>query len=385
MLQSLPSNSINRGEDGEVKNAIFGGVLRQRTSSQCWKRPMRTKIQEHFKNKGVQSRKIGETIAQELLDEGSITPEYKDKFIASFRTLTSKTKANDESPENEPVETTEKTPIKKDTMMYLSTDEINAIKQAVRSNTFFAPVQAVGIDVTTDDLDGVDIKGKKTAKKKKVTSDKKPPKLSDAIIKIFNDSNARISVDIATFGRMFANGDSLNVYGALKMNHSLSTHEILMEDDYFTAFDQLDPNTGAGHIGSSSFTSSTVYRYIAIDVDLLTKNLNGESVGDVIPSIIRDIVMAFPSGKENSMAVYTRPDFLNIIIRNNKNALTFSNAFENPVKAGNNGLMEPSIETLRKYRDSILAMFDDEVSLNEEVSANNSLNTVINKIITGIA
>ena len=269
--------------------------------------------------------------------------------------------------------------------MYLSTDEINAIKQAVRSNTFFAPVQAVGIDVTTDDLDGVDIKGKKTAKKKKVTSDKKPPKLSDAIIKIFNDSNARISVDIATFGRMFANGDSLNVYGALKMNHSLSTHEILMEDDYFTAFDQLDPNTGAGHIGSSSFTSSTVYRYIAIDVDLLTKNLNGESVGDVIPSIIRDIVMAFPSGKENSMAVYTRPDFLNIIIRNNKNALTFSNAFENPVKAGNNGLMEPSIETLRKYRDSILAMFDDEVSLNEEVSANNSLNTVINKIITGIA
>ena len=50
LIQSVPASNINRGEDGDPKTATFGGTLRHRVSSQCWKRAIRTNIQEHYKN-----------------------------------------------------------------------------------------------------------------------------------------------------------------------------------------------------------------------------------------------------------------------------------------------------------------------------------------------
>lgn len=41
VIQSYPSNNLNRGEDGSPKSCIFGGVRRSRVSSQCIKRNAR--------------------------------------------------------------------------------------------------------------------------------------------------------------------------------------------------------------------------------------------------------------------------------------------------------------------------------------------------------
>ena len=49
-LQSLPPSLINRDDTGAPKSAVFGGVPRQRVSSQSWKRAIR----RHFDDTGVE-------------------------------------------------------------------------------------------------------------------------------------------------------------------------------------------------------------------------------------------------------------------------------------------------------------------------------------------
>lgn len=332
MIQSIPCNNINRGSDGEVKNIMFGGTLRQRVSSQAWKRPVRLSVQDEFSNKGTVSRSFGDNILEELKSEG-VDSKILEKMA---KTLGIPVKVEKKAKKNSDEETSDSR-----VMMYLSTEEVEAIKNFARTG-----------------------------------EDKK-------FVDVIKDAGARISSDISLFGRMFADNPILNVYGAVKMSHAISTHEIYQEDDYFTAIDQLDTN-GAGHVANQSFTSSTMYRYIAIDVDQLEKNLQGESVEDVLKIALKEFVLAFPKGKENSMMAMTRPDFINFVVRNNKNACNMSNAFEKAVVSSENGFSKPSIDALKKYRDNMFEMYADEVLVNVEVSKESPLNTSISAVISSL-
>ena len=70
------------------------------------------------------------------------------------------------------------------------------------------------------------------------------------------------SYDMALFGRMVASDPSLNYDAAAQVAHSISTHTIHNEYDYFTAVDDCAPedNAGAGHLGTVEFNSFTMYR-----------------------------------------------------------------------------------------------------------------------------
>lgn len=46
-LHTLPPSLINRDDTGAPKSAIFGGVPRQRVSSQAWKRAIRKDFEEN--------------------------------------------------------------------------------------------------------------------------------------------------------------------------------------------------------------------------------------------------------------------------------------------------------------------------------------------------
>ena len=67
------------------------------------------------------------------------------------------------------------------------------------------------------------------------------------------------SVDIALFGRMVASEATLNCDASAQVAHSISTHTVQNEYDYFTAVDDLAPedNTGAGHLGTVEFHGQT--------------------------------------------------------------------------------------------------------------------------------
>lgn len=67
---------------------------------------------------------------------------------------------------------------------------------------------------------------------------------------------------------MVADDADLNVDAASQVAHSISTHAVQNEYDYFTAVDDCSPedSAGAGHLGTTEFNSSTLYRYATVNV-----------------------------------------------------------------------------------------------------------------------
>jgi CRISPR system Cascade subunit CasC len=327
MLQTVPSSNINRDEDGECKTAIFGGVVRHRVSSQAWKRPIRQMIQKECLANGdivgTRSKEFYKAIIAQLTSEGlaekSIETELKTLKIG----------------------------VDENTLMYLSSDEVELITNGIRS---------------------------------KIVENKPLKELKD----IVTEGKTRIALDISLFGRMFASNPALNVNQALNSNQATSTHSIETETDYFTSIDDLQVDPGAGHLGNSAFASSTLYRYFSIDLDQLKKNLGSSPVA-AVPMILKSIATAFPSGKQTSMNAITRPSYVRVMLRNGQ-PQQFCNAFENPVMSDDNGFMTPSIARIEAEIEKDLALWgSDEIKYNEVLSIEKNFNTICQEVCEKIA
>src|SRR5208283_2940475 len=80
------------------------------------------------------------------------------------------------------------------------------------------------------------------------------------------------AVDIAMFGRMLADNPSFNRDAAVQVAHAFTTNAVEIEDDYYTAVDDLkrkDEDAGAGFVGEAGFGSGVYYFYLCIDRELL--------------------------------------------------------------------------------------------------------------------
>ncbi|MCE1713900.1 type I-E CRISPR-associated protein Cas7/Cse4/CasC, partial [Enterobacter hormaechei] len=53
-------------------------------------------------------------------------------------------------------------------------------------------------------------------------------------------SKAKMAVDIALFGRMLASSPAYGVEAACQVAHAISVHAVTVENDYFTAVDDLN-------------------------------------------------------------------------------------------------------------------------------------------------
>ncbi|MDX1300829.1 type I-E CRISPR-associated protein Cas7/Cse4/CasC [Photobacterium sp.] len=114
-------------------------------------------------------------------------------------------------------------------------------------------------------------------------------------------------VDIALFGRMLASSPEFNVEAACQVAHAISVHSVAVEDDYFTAVDDLNngaDDMGASHIGESGYAAALFYSYICIDKELLVSNLGGdlELANTAIAALTEAAVKVSPKGKQNSFA-----------------------------------------------------------------------------------
>ncbi len=88
------------------------------------------------------------------------------------------------------------------------------------------------------------------------------------------------AVDIGMFGRMLADDPDFNREAAVQVAHAVTTHRAVVEDDYYTAIDDLKnpaEDAGAGFVGEAGFGAGTFYLYLCIDRDLLTRNLGGDA------------------------------------------------------------------------------------------------------------
>lgn len=296
-LQTVPPSLINRDDTGAPKSAIFGGVPRQRVSSQSWKRAIRRYFENNFDAQqiGDRSKRLPEKIALRLIDAGLEQDEairrVEDLFkAAGIKTAVEKPKKNDDSDDKpSPFPRT-------GYLLFLSQQQI---------------------DRAVEEL---------------LARDGEKPSKAEAKAILDTDH----SVDMAMFGRMVADDAAYNVDASVQVAHAIGIHDSTPDFDYFTAVDDLaeeGEETGAGMIGTVQMMSSTMYRYATINFKGLKDNLDSVDAARVaVEQFIEAFVSSMPTGKINTFANQTLPELVYVAVRDTR-PVSLVNAFEVPVEA----------------------------------------------------
>lgn len=325
ILQTVPPSNLNRDDTGAPKSAVYGGVRRSRVSSQAWKRATRKAFDDLLdpSELGVRTKKVVEALTERVAArEPSL--ETEQVWLMAAEVIQAATSAKIETPSR-------KSGVKED-----KEDEAPDPHAPQSSYLLFLSSHQL------DGLAGLVIEGiGKKAEPKVFVKDK------DVKARAKQIAATRHSVDIALFGRMVADASDINVDAAAQVAHALSVHAVDMESDYFTAVD--DQNTsaepGAGMIGTIDFNSATLYRYAAVDIDLLARNLDaglaegeraGEPVRRAVEAFIEGFAMSMPTGKANTFGNHTLPDAVIVKLRSSR-PVSFVGAFEKPVVQEDSG------------------------------------------------
>lgn len=165
------------------------------------------------------------------------------------------------------------------------------------------------------------------------------------------------AVDVALFGRMLAGAPSYNVEAACQVAHAITVHAAEVEDDYFTAVDDLnsgDEDRGAAHIGEAGFAAGLFYLYLCIDRDLLIANLQGNTdlADRAIGALVESAVKISPKGKQNSYGSRAHASYV-LAEKGDQQPRSLSASFLQPVMSEGQG-----VEAIRKLETQAQA-FDD--------------------------
>ncbi|CAM3180986.1 MULTISPECIES: type I-E CRISPR-associated protein Cas7/Cse4/CasC [Corynebacterium] len=296
-LQTVPPSLINRDDTGAPKTAVFGGVPRQRVSSQSWKRAIRKYFEDHFDSDqiGDRSKRLPEKIAKRLEEVAGLEQA---EAIERVQKLFKAAKISTE------VEKAQK-----------KTDDPDAAHNPYPHTKYLFFLSPAQVDHAVQVL-GEDWEGKISKK--------------DAQSVLDEDH----SVDMAMFGRMVADDAAYNVDAAVQVAHALGVHASAPEFDFYTAVDDLaeeGEETGAGMLGTVQMMSSTMYRYATVNVDGLAQNLDSPATArDAAVKFIEAFVSSMPTGKINTFANQTLPELLYVAVRDTR-PVSLVNAFESPV------------------------------------------------------
>ena len=314
-IHSVPPSCINRDDVGAVKSAIYGGVRRHRVSSQAWKRAMRT-----YAAKAGLAETATRTLHLVDMIADIVTGDFErndviataNKVITAAGYKTKKVKGDEGD------------------------------RYITESLAFISPGEVeVLAEFTESVLDGGDM-----PKKKEIKDELKA---------------VGVTPDVALFGRMVAvsdkkDSDHLNVDACAQVAHALSTHEAHAEVDFYTAVDDLttDSEGGSGFLGTQEMVSSTLLRYASIDVDRLRETLGKDAAEVALAAFVEAFVKAMPTGKSNSFANTTLPDY--VIIETVDAPVNYIGAFESPVRSRGD-LVSSSIESLEDYRERLSTVY----------------------------
>ncbi|MDO5679096.1 MAG: type I-E CRISPR-associated protein Cas7/Cse4/CasC [Pelistega sp.] len=307
LLTSYPPSNLNRDDLGRPKTARFGGFERLRVSSQSLKRSWRTsdlflEALDGEKN-GIRTKRFGEEIYKYLIEAGVTEKKALEWAI-----------------------------------------QIAGVFGKVSKEHKYLLEQLVHISQHEQELAF-------NLAKKLIETGKGP---SDDDLKLL--SKERMDVDMALFGRMLASSPAHNIDAACQVAHALSVGSVVIEDDYFTAVDDLNDgtvDTGSAHIGEFGFASAIFYLYICIDKELLVQNLGGNEdlVGKAVAAIIEAAAKVAPSGKQNSFASRAYASYV-MVEKGRQQPRTLSSAFLTPIQ--DKDMMGKAISALEEQ----MASFD---------------------------
>jgi CRISPR system Cascade subunit CasC len=256
ILTSYAPSNLNRDDLGRPKTAKMGGFDRLRVSSQSLKRNWRTS--EVFEESlaghiGIRTKRFGQTVFNTMIEAGA-KEKFAKKCAEAIASVFGKGKKDSLDIEQ---------------LAHLSPEEQNA------ALALAVVLAAEEREPTKEELD-------------LLTAD-------------------QTAVDIALFGRMLASSPRFNVEAACQVAHALSVHSVVVEDDYFTAVDDLNDgkeDAGSAHIGESGFAAALFYSNICINKTQLIENLNGDEAlaNKAIKALTETAVKVSPKGKQNSFA-----------------------------------------------------------------------------------
>ena len=328
VLQPLPPSCVNRDDTGSPKTATYGGTTRARVSSQAWKHAMRLMFKELFSKEDLAQRT---KLPQDLVCE---------KIAALDSSLNGKKLAK-EALKNAGIKIDEK-------------------KEQTDALLFISHAQAAALA--------------KLAVEHANNPEQDDKSYKEACKTALNENP---SFEIALFGRMVASDPSLNYDAAAQVAHSISTHTVHTEYDYFTAVDDRagDDTAGAAHLDTTEFNSSTLYRYATVNVTELQKSL-GEMTPEVVADFAKAFFLSMPTGKQNSFANRTLPDLAYITVRTDQ-PVNLVGAFENPVKAGGDGYGLASEKRLVEYAQKTYRQFVAEPVASYGIGGNEPLQQLV--------
>lgn len=314
-LTVYPLSNPNRDDQGRPKSATYGGAPRLRISSQSLKRAarlsdvMQSDLEGHL---GERTQRVGEVIRDALADDGvdgDAAADLAAKVADVFGKIDEKAKDAGH--------------IRTRQLAFVSPDE-----------------RACAIKLARKAAAGESLPEVKELKK--------------AILR-----RADGAADVAMFGRMLADDPDFNRDAAVQVSHALTTHRALVEDDFYTAVDDLkrpSDDAGAGFVGDAGFGSGVFYTYACVNAALLKENLDGDTAlaARAAGALAEALATSTPSGKRNSFAHQTFASFV-MAERGERQPRSLAGAFFRPVTGDD--LLDASVAALRKTAETLDAAY----------------------------
>lgn len=256
VLTSYPPANLNRDDLGRPKTAVFGGKTRLRVSSQSLKRAWRqSSVFEEavVGHKGWRTREMGLRWVYEPLCAAGVDKALAEEAAQKVAEVFGKQEDDD--------------------------------KKLIKQLAHVSPEEKAAIDALVQT----------------VLAERRAP-TGDELQLLRHDQRA---ADIALFGRMLADEPDFNVEAAAQVAHAITVHPVAIEDDYFTAVDDLNDrreDMGAGHVGETEFGAGVFYLYVCIDHDRLAANLQGDDglAQRTVRALAEAVCTIAPAGKQNS-------------------------------------------------------------------------------------
>jgi CRISPR system Cascade subunit CasC len=313
VLTAYPPSNLNRDDTGRPKTALVGDALRLRVSSQSLKRAWRTS--EVFEaavgqNLGTRTKMIGVEVYKTLTTAG-----VQDKLAREWARLIA--------------------------------SQFGKLKAEKKSETFDDLHIEQLAHLSPEELTSIDALARACA------SSGKAPDADE--LKLLR--KPRAAVDIAMFGRMLADTPAFNMEAAVQVAHAITVHKSAVEDDFFSAVDDLNlglEDKGAGHIGERGYGAGLFYLYICINRELLQDNLGGDAAltAQALEALLHAITQVSPTGMQNSFASRAHASYV-LAERGNQQPRSLVQAFLKPVKPyGDRDMLALAVDALTKRCDN---------------------------------
>lgn len=365
VLTSYPPSNLNRDDLGRPKSVQMGGANRLRISSQALKRAWRKSdlFQDALDgHTGIRSKEIAKRIYLSLttgmafqdalqyqgpkieLDNAS-AKRIAHAMGAVFVDKRVGAEDDDESSEAEDSGKTKKS--KKEKKSNLNRDTLISEQMVFYSLAEIATISALI---------------------EKYRAEGKAPEQSELEHLVCMD---RTTVDLALFGRMLAAKPEFNTEAAAQVAHAITVHAVTVEDDWFSAVDDLNTgmeDRGAGHIGEAAFGAGVFYLYICINREQLLASLNGDVAlrDQTLAAFLEAVAKISPTGKQNSFASRAYASYV-MAEKGDQQPRSLSLAFLKPVTGDDYG--SEAIKRLQQKCEAMDRMYgacaDDRLEMHE--------------------